>query len=81
LTLIAFLFSLNAILPRLSYLTRLDLFVLASLALVFLAFLQAVATAALTASDRAGLATAIDRKARWLFPAFFAFVHLANWLT
>ena len=44
LTLIAFLFSLGKILPPIAYLTKIDFFVYTSLALVFLAFSEAVLT-------------------------------------
>ena len=79
LTLIAFLFSLNAILPRLSYLTRMDVFLFASLAIVFFAFSEAVATAVLTKSNRESLALRIDRAARWVFPMLFVASHLVIW--
>lgn len=79
LTLVAFLFSLNAILPPLSYLTRMDVFLFASLALAFLAFAEAVVTAVLHASDRKSLALSMDRRARWLFPSAFGLLHLVVW--
>jgi hypothetical protein len=79
LTLIAFLFSLNAILPPLPYLTRMDFFLFISLALVFVSFAEAVATAVLSASNREGLALRTDRWARWVFPGLFAVVHLVVW--
>jgi len=79
LTLVAFLFSLNNILPPLSYLTRMDIFLFVSLALACLAFGEAVATAVLQASEREALALRIDRWARWLFPAAFAALHVALW--
>ena len=79
LTLVAFLFSLNNILPPLSYLTRMDLFLFFSLALAILAFGEAVVTAVLQARDREALALRIDRWARWLFPAAFGALHLALW--
>ncbi len=79
LTLIAFLFSLNAILPRLPYLTRMDVFLFASLAIVFFAFAEAVATAVLTKADRDKLALRIDRAARWVFPVLFATIIGVVW--
>jgi len=79
LTLVAFLFSLNNILPPLSYLTRMDVFLVVSLALACLAFGEAVLTAVLQASDREALALRLDRWARWLFPAAFAALHVAMW--
>jgi gamma-aminobutyric acid receptor subunit beta len=79
LTLIAFLFSLNNVLPPLSYLTRMDIFLFCSLALVFLAFTEAVATAVLNASNREKLALRFDRTARWLFPCVYILIHLVVW--
>jgi hypothetical protein len=79
LTLIAFLFSINAILPPISYLTRIDIFLFASLAIVFVAFAEAVATAVLKATDREKLSLTIDRWARVIFPAAFALIHAALW--
>ncbi len=76
LTLIAFLFSLQSMLPMLSFLTRLDKFLFASLALVFIAFAEAVATAVLAKHERGTLAVAIDRWARWSYPFALGLVHL-----
>jgi len=81
LTLVAFLFSLNNVLPPLSYLTRMDVFLFSSLALAFLAFGEAVMTAVLKARDREALALSVDRWARWLFPTVFAVLHLVLWTT
>ena len=81
LTLVAFLFSLNNVLPPLSYLTRMDIFLFSSLVLAFLAFAEAVMTAVLKAGDREALALRIDRWARWVFPATFAILHVVLWTT
>ena len=69
LTLIAFLFSLRGILPPISYLTRMDFFVYASLALVFVAYLEALATIWLATNGREELARSADRVARVVVPA------------
>jgi hypothetical protein len=79
LTLVAFLFSLNNILPPLSYLTRMDFFLFVSLALALLAFAEAVTTAVLKAQDRETLALRMDRWARWLFPIAFGALHVVMW--
>lgn len=79
LTLVAFLFSLNNVLPPLSYLTRMDVFLFSSLALAFLAFGEAIMTAVLKARKREELALRIDRWARWVFPSTFAVLHLVLW--
>jgi len=79
LTLIAFLFSLNNVLPPISYLTRMDIFLFASLVLVFMAFAEAVTTAVLTASKSDKLSKGIDRWARVIFPSAFILMHIAFW--
>lgn len=71
LTLIAFLFSLGKILPPIAYLTKIDFFVYSSLALVFLAFSEAVITIKLCGVGKKDSAKRIDRISRWLFPLFF----------
>lgn len=71
LTLIAFLFNLNSLLPRIPYLTNLDFFILFSLILVFLSFIEVVITCSLALSGRDSLAINIDRTARVLFPVFY----------
>lgn len=71
-TLIAFLFSLGYLLPRVSYLTRVDQFVLGSTFLVFLAFGEAILTSKLARGDNRSLSSTIDRWARGIYPAVFA---------
>jgi hypothetical protein len=73
-TLIAFLLSLNRFMPRVSYLTRADLFVLGVLALVFGALAQCVATSRLAQSGRVTLAGRLDDVARWLYPMAFVVI-------
>jgi len=79
LTLIAFLFSLGNILPPISYLTRMDYFVYASLALVFLAFIEALASGFLAAHGKHELAKRFDRISRWVFPLAFAVFNVWFW--
>ncbi|MFQ5790304.1 MAG: hypothetical protein ACE5JI_07465, partial [Acidobacteriota bacterium] len=74
LTLIAFLFSLEARLPRISYLTRIDYFIFGSLTLVFLAFLQAILTCSLGLQGNIALARRIDVWSRLVFPLSFVLV-------
>lgn len=74
LTLIAFLFSLGKIIPPIAYLTKLDFFVYTSLALVFLAFAEAVITIKLCGTGKKHVAKRIDRISRWLFPLFFLLI-------
>jgi len=71
-TLIAFLFSLGYLLPRVSYLTRVDQFVLGSTLLVFSAFGEAILTSKLAREGNPSLSGTIDRWARGIYPAVFA---------
>ncbi len=71
LTLIAFLFNLNSLLPRIPYLTNLDFFILFSLILVFLSFIEVVITCSLALADRDRIAIIIDRCARVVFPILY----------
>ncbi|RLC67572.1 MAG: hypothetical protein DRH97_04665, partial [Chloroflexi bacterium] len=71
LTLIAFQFAINSYLPRIFYLTRMDLLVLGATILVFLALTEAVITSLLAKNNRRELALVVDRCARIIFPATF----------
>jgi len=71
LTLIAFQFSLGYMLPRLSYLTRADRFLIGSTLLVFLAFGEALRTSYLANRDQEERALRIDKISRLLFPSLF----------
>lgn len=71
LTLIAYRFAVGADLPNVSYLTRLDYFIMVSTALVYAALVVVVVAASYVSSDRVLVARRIDRWARWLFA--FAF--------
>lgn len=72
LTLIAFQFALSSTLPRISYLTRMDQFLLASTGLIFLALAESVLTSTLAHSAESSLPQKIDRWSRWVFPVLFA---------
>ena len=80
-TLIAFLFSLGYLLPRVSYLTRVDQFVLGSTLLVFSALAEAIVTAKLAKGGNPSLSRTIDRWARAIYPGLLAVVALSSlWL-
>jgi len=79
LTLIAFLFSLNSLLPPISYLTRMDFFLFGSLVLVFIAFAESIVTATLARDGRTELSLRLDRGARFLFPLAFLLIHGIVW--
>jgi hypothetical protein len=76
LTLIAYRFVVGASLPALSYLTRLDYFILAATVLVFAALAQVVVTARYAASNQLAKARRIDRVGRWAFPTAFLLLAL-----
>ena len=79
LTLVAFLLSLSSILPPISYLTRLDYYVYASLSLQFLAFAVALASTYLAAQDNHQVALKVDRVARFFVPGSFLVINLWFW--
>ena len=66
-TLIAFRVSMQFTMPRLSYMTRGDYFVLGWTVLVFSALAQAVLTGRLGRTGREDLARRLDRWGRWVY--------------
>ena len=76
LTLIAYRFVVGQLVPNVSYLTRMDYFILGSTVLVFSALLQAVVTGVLAKAKKIRSAQRMDRWCRILFPALFAGVLL-----
>ena len=79
LTIVAFLFSLQDILPKVPYLTRMDVFVFMSLAFVFLAFVESLTTCTMAAHGNEVNARRVDRWARVIFPIGFAIVIINLW--
>ena len=71
LTLIAYRFTVDTQLPRLPYMTRLDLFFLISTLLVFLSLIEVLITTILDNNQRKKQAQKIDRYCRIIFPAVF----------
>src|SRR5467141_1596491 len=72
LTLIAYRFAIDSQLPRLPYMTRLDVFILASTLLVFFSLIEVLATTILESNRQAERAVRIDRYCRVIFPVIFA---------
>lgn len=73
LTLIAYRFSIDSLVPAVSYLTRMDTFILSSTLLVFATLGEAVITSVLTKHGKAKLAVRMDQWCRLIIPAgFFA---------
>src|SRR5207245_1287639 len=71
LTLIAYRFAVDSQLPRLPYMTRLDVFILASTLLVFFSLIEVVATIILDNTQKKKRAVRIDRYCRVIFPVIF----------
>jgi len=68
LTLIAYMLTLGAGLPRISYLTRADRFFVGSAVLVFLGLMKAIMTVVLTPSPDPRLIDRANRWGRWIYP-------------
>lgn len=81
LTTIAFLLSLESLIPPVPYLTRMDQFVYSCLGLVFLAFVEALVTARIS-TNPAGqdLGLKIDRWCRGLFPLAYLTIVVLAWV-
>jgi hypothetical protein len=74
LTLIAYRFAIDTDLPRISYLTRLDYFILISTILVYASLIEVVVTSTFAKSERLSQARKIDLWMRLLFPSVFVIV-------
>jgi len=79
LTLIAYRFMLANLVPRLSYLTRLDWFMLGATVLVSLTLFAMAATAFLVSREQNAIVARIDRTGRWLYPLLFAGYSVIVW--
>jgi hypothetical protein len=75
-SMIAFRFTMRLGLPAVSYMTRMDKFVLGCTVLVFLALGQAVMTGRLAKQGHDELARALDRWLRWVYVAAFVVIAL-----
>ena len=80
LTLFAFQFSFGFVLPKVSYLTRLDFFVLGSTILVFLALAESVFTSALAGKGKHSRAIRIDRWSRFSFAVVLIIILIVSFL-
>ena len=77
LTLIAYRFAVDSQLPRLPYMTRIDLFFLVSTLLVFFSLIEVLITTILENKQQAERAKKVDRYCRVIFPAIFAIASIA----
>jgi hypothetical protein len=80
LTLIAYRFMLANHVPRLSYLTRLDWFMLGATVLVILTLFTMAGTSYLISREQEALVKKIDRAGRLLYPVVFTAYSLFVWL-
>ncbi len=79
-TVVAFQFSLGYLLPKISYLTRIDTFILGSTIFVFLALAESIVTSAVAAKKHTASARKIDLWSRWLFFSSFIVLFLVSFL-
>ena len=81
LTTIAFLLSLDRLIPQVPYLTRMDKFVYACLGLVFLAFVEALVTSQISMDPtRKELVLKLDLWSRALFPLTYVVIVILAWV-
>jgi len=78
LTLIAYQFTLSFMVPRVPYLTRLDIFVFGANFLVFAALIEAVASSHITGKGRPELAQKMDYFSRFVFPLIYLSILLKS---
>ena len=74
LTLVAYLFAITVLLPRVSYITRMDRFILLSTLTVFAGLIQTVFNTVLIRGKRLQRAERIDRWSRFVYPILLALV-------
>jgi hypothetical protein len=77
LTLIAYRFAVDTQLPRLPYMTRLDVFFLISTLLVFFSLIEVLVTTILDNNQQIARAKKLDRYCRVIVPAIFVIASIA----
>lgn len=77
LTLIAYRYAVDTQVPRLPYMTRIDLFFLVSTLLVFFSLMEVLVTTILDNNQQTERVRKIDRYCRAIFPAMFALASIA----
>ena len=80
LTLIAFLYKLDNILPPVSYLTHLDNFVFTTLGLVFFAYIEALVSTTYALNGKKDFALKLDYIFRIAYPIIFIIILLVFWV-
>jgi hypothetical protein len=74
LTLVAYLFAINVLLPRVSYITRMDRFILLSTLMVFASLMQTVANTSMIRGRGKSWVERIDRWSRVVYPLLLVVV-------
>ena len=80
LTLVAYLFAITVLLPRVSYVTRIDRFILLSTLTVFAGLLQTVASTALLKNEKKKWVDRLDFASRFLYPLLLALVIVVSFV-
>ncbi len=80
LTLVAYLFAITVLLPRVSYITRLDRFIFLSTLIVFLGLIHTVVNTAMLNNTKRSLMERIDSWARFVNPAILIVVLVVSFL-
>ena len=78
LTMIAYQFTLSNLIPPVSYLTRLDTFILLSNIIVFIDLLEEILTSNLVSHDKKTIARRMDYLARFIFPIAYTIVFIES---
>ena len=78
LTLIAYRFAIDVNLPKVSYLTRMDYFILLSTILVYASLIEVIITSTFAKNEKLSQARALDRQMRLLFPLAFCILALIS---
>jgi hypothetical protein len=76
LTLIAYRFMIAGSLPKIPYLTRMDIFIFCSTILIFITLAEAILIATLTSKGKDVLAGKIDIYSRWVFPLVYVIIFI-----
>ncbi len=80
LTLVAYLFAITVLLPKVSYVTRMDRFILLSTLTVFSGLIQTVANTALVSKNRKAVAERVDRWSRVVYPVLLMLVIVVSFI-
>jgi len=81
LTLIAYRFLLGNLLPKISYLTRMDYFLFGSTFLVFLVIVETAVTAELMRLKKERLAEKVDYWSRWISLFLFLIIMVTSFFS